>query len=325
MHSDKQIKNPVLSVIMPAYNSEKYIARAIESILDQTFSDFELLICDDGSTDKTLEIISFYCKNDGRIKPFVNRQNLGKTTSVNNLYKVTTGKFITIHDSDDISLESRFEKQLNVLREDCGMAFCGANFFTIDENENIIGESKLNSSTHSLKQGLYNSSQFHGPTVIFQKKVLNQLKLIYRPFFNNYNEDYDLCFRAAELGKTTNLNTHLYQYRLTRNSLSRTLTPQKRCSPKIVQYLAVQRKNNNGIDDLMVGNIENLENILAKLTVHYQVDPSLINREQAEHDFYYGFYRDALKNALRAVSKRPTKIRNYRLLQHLLRKRIFGI
>jgi glycosyltransferase involved in cell wall biosynthesis len=101
---------PKISVILPAYNAEKYIEAAVNSILLQTYQNFEIIIADDCSNDRTKAIID--AMNDSRIQTYHNETNLGKTETVKKLYSYVSGTFVTIHDADDISLPERFEKQL---------------------------------------------------------------------------------------------------------------------------------------------------------------------------------------------------------------------
>src|SRR3989344_9200868 len=106
---------PKISVIMSAYNVEKYIAESIESILNQTFRDFELIIINDASTDKTLDIIKGFMKKDKRLKLINNKKNLYATISRNKALRIAKGVYIAIQDSDDISLPNRLEVQKNYL------------------------------------------------------------------------------------------------------------------------------------------------------------------------------------------------------------------
>ncbi len=108
-------KNPTVSIIMSHYNNEKLVARAIESILNQTYQDFEFLICDDGSTDNSLSIIKKYAAKDPRIKVLENGQNRGISHSRNRLYAIARGKYAAIMDSDDISEPTRLEKEVSYL------------------------------------------------------------------------------------------------------------------------------------------------------------------------------------------------------------------
>lgn len=321
MRSVSHSQKPLLSVIMPVYNCALYVREAIDSILNQTFEDFELVIADDGSSDESRTLINGYA--DKRIRTFHNTNNEGKTSTINRLFKETRGALVTIHDADDISLADRFKFQLDHFFRNPSLVLCGSNFITIDMRGRTVGKIDLLSENDALKQNLFTQSQFHGPTVIFRRECAMRLSEIYRPFFKDYNEDYDFFFRLSEYGDVINCTRHLYKYRITSGSLSRSLTVQKRISPKLVQFLALQRKE-TGRDDLMDGRTDRLEAMFKELSHPYEVDPSLIFREQAELDFYYQFYKRALLNSLRAIVMAPMTFRNYRLIQYILRKRILG-
>ena len=105
----------MISVIMSAYNSEKHISNSIESILGQSYQNFEFLIMDDGSTDNTGKIINSYRKTDNRIKLFNNKSNIGLTKSLNFLINQAQGEYLARQDSDDVSNSKRFELQLNYM------------------------------------------------------------------------------------------------------------------------------------------------------------------------------------------------------------------
>ena len=110
------VLSPQLSVIMPVYNGEKYLAEAIESILAQSFTDFELLIVDDASGDGSAQIIRSYERRDNRIRFIQLEQNMGVADARNRGIAAATGKFITFMDDDDISLPKRLEKQVEFLQ-----------------------------------------------------------------------------------------------------------------------------------------------------------------------------------------------------------------
>lgn len=118
--------SPEISVIMPAYNAEKYIAASIESVLNQTFKNFELLILDDASSDKTKEIVLSYAQNDNRIVYVEKQSNHGPATLRNEGIRLAKGTFIALNDADDLSETTRFEKQITVFRNQPNVAVCGS-------------------------------------------------------------------------------------------------------------------------------------------------------------------------------------------------------
>ena len=106
---------PLITVLMPVYNGAKYLNEAIDSILNQTFSDFELLIIDDGSTDQSIDLIKAY--NDPRIKLIVNKKNIGQSATLNKGLELARGKYIARMDQDDISMPERLKKQMGFMDE----------------------------------------------------------------------------------------------------------------------------------------------------------------------------------------------------------------
>ncbi|USD29084.1 glycosyltransferase family 2 protein [Pseudoalteromonas sp. SCSIO 43201] len=108
---------PLVSVVMPAYNSEKYIAKSIESVIAQTYQNWELLITDDRSSDSTQKIAEQYCATDKRIKLFVNKENAGAGVARNNSIMHAKGRYIAFLDSDDLWLTTKLEKQIAFMLE----------------------------------------------------------------------------------------------------------------------------------------------------------------------------------------------------------------
>ena len=109
---------PLVSVLMACYNHERFVSEAIESVLGQTFEDYELIIMDNGSEDGSLQIIKNYNKKDDRIKTIFNAENIGTPKSQNELIESAKGKFICRIDSDDVWVENKLEKQLEVIKQD---------------------------------------------------------------------------------------------------------------------------------------------------------------------------------------------------------------
>ena len=126
------IESPLISVIMPAYNTEQYIGEAIQSILDQTYTHFELVICDDGSTDNTYEIAQEYARIDSRIILFRNRKNIGNLRTTNFLFEQCSGEFIAVQDADDVSLPHRLIKSIDTFIAYDDLSIVGTNYCVTD-------------------------------------------------------------------------------------------------------------------------------------------------------------------------------------------------
>src|SRR3989339_623001 len=148
---------PKISVIMSAYNAEKYLAEAIESILAQTFKNFEFIIIDDGSKDDTLRIINEYARKDRRIKVYHNKKNIGCVGFIRNLnkgIKLAKGKYLARMDADDISLPDRFRIQHDFLEKNQDTFLIGTGVIDIYANGEEFKKTKGISGNEILKKKL---------------------------------------------------------------------------------------------------------------------------------------------------------------------------
>lgn len=198
---------PLISVVLPVYNGEKYLAEAIDSILAQTFINFELLIIDDGSTDNSLAILKQYQKLDDRIR-LISRENRSLATTLNELIDLARGEWVARMDADDIALPHRFERQLQWL-EQTGADICGSwvKFFGTS-NKRIM---KHPQTDQAIKIELLFGTSFAHPTVIMKTSLIKQLR--YDKTWEKA-EDYDLWERAARAGwQMTNVPEVLLLYR----------------------------------------------------------------------------------------------------------------
>lgn len=196
----------LISVIMPAYNAEKYISESIESILNQSYKNFEFIIIDDCSTDNTWNIILNYVNLDYRIKAYRNSENLKTSKTKNIALSYCTGKYIAVMDADDISEVNRFEKQLEYM-EKYNLDVCGTDLIYFDENGEI-GRKKYSDVTNTI---LIESPLCHSSSMI-KKELFDK--------FNNYNqninvaEDYELWLKFYSKGaKFGIVPEYLFYYR----------------------------------------------------------------------------------------------------------------
>ncbi len=311
---------PELSVLLAAYNGEKYLKQAVDSILNQTFGDFELLMADDGSLDGTRKILEEYT-SDPRVKLHHNEVNAGKIATINKLYHKSVGKFVTIHDADDYSDSSRFTKQMAVLSQDPSLIMIGCAYRSFVDDDVFSEPSNSNSDFEVIQEKILVTSQFHGPSMIIRKKVIEEALSgeFLRPFFQDYNEDCDLAIRLTEKGLCTNITEELYHYRILPNSLSKTLTPRKKCLYRMLVHFHKQRLK-TGQDDLQSGNIEQAERKLKFLQSRAYHDDTQILREQAAFLIYYRLYRAAVGISWKAVWKAPLNWSNWGTLQYCIRK-----
>ena len=203
-----------LSVICGAYNITSFpsLARkSIESVLTQTFSDFELIICNDGSTDETWALLSEYAKGDSRIRLLKNNTNTGLANSLNKCLEIARGKYIARHDLDDISKPERFERQLQFLESHPNIDILGTAVALF--NEGGVFDIEYFPPLVKSKDFLYTSPYKHG-SVIFRRKALLSAGG-YRVCRETLRqEDYDLFMRMHAMGyRGANLDEILYDFK----------------------------------------------------------------------------------------------------------------
>lgn len=213
--------NELISVILPVYNGEKYLREAIESILNQTYTNFEFIIINDGSKDDSLEIIKEYEKKDERII-VINRENRGLIATLNEGIEKAKGKYIARMDQDDISLPQRFEEQLKYMIIN-DFDICGGNYLIIDENTENISSSEVPETVSEILLTMASNVPFAHPSVMIKKVFLNDKKLKYG--INGYRnaEDLDLWINMYNKNaKFGNVREQIMKYRVISTSMSRT-------------------------------------------------------------------------------------------------------
>lgn len=224
-----------ISVLMPAYNAERYIALAIESILNQTFKDFEFIIVDDGSTDNTPSIIQDFAKKDKRIVPVRHKENLEICRALNTGIELARGKYIARMDADDWSYPNRLEKQYKFMEKHPEVGISGGSMEIINKNGKQIGIRRYNLTDVEIRKKIFRYSPFSHPLIIIRKNILDKTGF-YNPNLV-YAEDYDLYFRIGKFAKFDNLDNILLKYRMLKeNSTS------KRLREMELKTLAIRKK-----------------------------------------------------------------------------------
>lgn len=208
---------PKVSVIMPAYNAEKYIGEAIESILAQTYRDFELIIVNDGSTDRTEEIILNY--SDSRIVYLKNETNLKISDTLNRGIDIAQGEYIARMDSDDISLPERFERQVAYMDQNPKCVVCGTAAILFGEGMEEQMAVPSDDPRYVKGQMIFHCPIIH-PSVFIRKSTLQQNQIHYDNEFNG-SEDFELWWRLARYGEVTSLREKLIRYRIHPNQITR--------------------------------------------------------------------------------------------------------
>ena len=209
-----------ISVVMPVYNASSYLADAIESILNQTYSHFELILLNDNSTDNSLEIIHKYQKIDNRIVVVNKLQNIGPALLRNEGFDMAGGDFIALMDADDIAMPTRFEKQLKIFQNNPEIGVCGT-WFTLFGNK-IDNQVIKHSEFHeTIKLNFLTDCNIGNPTTMIRKGVLSSFR--YQKEFVPI-EDYELWSRILNTTKFYNIQESLLNYRWHETNISHTRT-----------------------------------------------------------------------------------------------------
>lgn len=231
----------LISVLMPVYNTkEEYLHTSIESILNQTFTDFEFIIVNDGSTNNAEEVILSY--KDNRIK-YVKQENQGIVGALNNAWSKALGKYIARMDSDDIAYPERFAKQVNFLEENPEYSLVGS-WAKIIPSKNII---KLPQDIKIMD--LLADCMFIHPSIMFNKADFEKFNLQYETGFE-YAEDYCLYANAVKHLKMTNLQEVLLDYRVyPENSSSKNRNVRIRSSFKVQDLILENLSNDKNLQE----------------------------------------------------------------------------
>lgn len=199
---------PKVSVLMPVYNAERYLQEAIDSIINQTFTDWELIIINDGSTDGSETIIKAY--TDKRIRLVNNEQNLKLIKTLNNGIDLCQGEYIARMDADDIAMPDRLQIQVDFMDKHPDYIMSGTNAIVIDNKGDKTGIIRNLSDSDLLKINLLFSDPFIHPSMLIRRQILASNR-----FNEDYKhvEDYELWCRISSSGEITNIGQDLLKYR----------------------------------------------------------------------------------------------------------------
>ncbi len=211
--------NVLVSVVMPVYNSETFLREAIESILNQTFTNFELIAIDDCSTDSSPDFLVEYQKRDDRILIHRQAANSGPATARNTGLNLASGKYIAFMDSDDISLPNRLEKQVAFLDTHPDIGIVGSGIRLIDRKGNHLGNLQVPTSDLAIRWTCLFSNAFMNSTVMLRRFLLVENALTYDST-KEPEEDYDLWVRFLNHARGANFPDILVCYRIHPASLT---------------------------------------------------------------------------------------------------------
>src|SRR6185437_1332910 len=198
--------NKLVSILMPAYNCEKYVKAAIDSILNQTYPHFELLIADDCSKDSTKGIIDSY--TDARIKRFHNQSNMGYLQASNKLFKECTGDFITFQDADDYSAPNRLELLIEFFEKNLNYSCVGSNIIKVDDLDKELYITNFPLTDSEIKSGFANTKVvMTGSALMVRKEVVTKVGY-YNLYFNRLGSEdvywFSLILCNFQVGNDSN-------------------------------------------------------------------------------------------------------------------------
>lgn len=212
-----QIPTVPIAVILPVHNGERYLATAIDSVLRQTYTEFELLVVDDGSTDRSPEIVRSY--KDRRVRLVTLDRHEGLVSALNTGIRETQSEFVARMDADDISLPRRFERQRAFLQAHPEVGICGTFARNFGDRR---GVRRVPVQHADIRARLFFGWAMDHPTLFMRRDVVERHALYYNDDYRN-TEDLDLLIRAAEVTQLANLSEVLLLYRVHAASVTATL------------------------------------------------------------------------------------------------------
>ena len=210
MVEEKESSMPLLTVLMPVYNADKFLDESINSILSQTYSDFEMLILDDASTDNSLKIIKAYAREDKRIKVFVNQKNQQEAKCRNILLKNSKTEFIAWMDADDISLPVKLQTQIDFFKKNPTIDIVSAYSSIFGDSEGFIRQPLLDIQIKSTF--LFNCAVVSSCAMVKMKKI-RENKIFYNEKLKSA-ADFQYWVDCCSFMRFANINRVLYNYRI---------------------------------------------------------------------------------------------------------------
>ncbi len=314
---------PLVSIVMPAYNAEKYITESVNSILAQSYKNFELLIADDCSTDKTKEIL--YPFNDSRISFHHNETNQGYLKTCNKLFLLCKGEFVTFQDADDSSVADRIEKQVNEFLKDEELGICTSNSVMIDFAGKKIMSRKWAIDYEKFRTDADYEALLCGATIMLKNHLLKEIGL-YHEYFNRLGgEDYEWFFRAVSKGKGIHINDELYSYRIHNSAVKVNNTSSR--TVYIHDVIHEIRKHFILRKEYLLDGKHNaeLKALEEKFEKEFRDEPSKVFRIKANGAIALKQYGNFLKLSWAAFKAEPLNSKNYTATITSILNRLKGI
>jgi glycosyltransferase involved in cell wall biosynthesis len=231
---------PAISVVMSVNNGEAYLAEAVDSILGQTFRNFEFVIIDDGSKDGTARILEGYAKHDARVR-VITQDNRGRVSSLNRGMEIAQAPLIARMDADDVALPERFERQVRFLEAHPEIGLLGTAVQLIGPKGQPMGLYKPDTEDQKLREVMMKGCPFRHPTILMRKEIVIAVGGYRKALLDA--DDYDLWMRMAERTKIANLSDALLRYRTHPAQVSVTNMRHQTLCRRAVVLAAVRRRS----------------------------------------------------------------------------------
>ena len=284
-----------VSVLMPVYNTERYVGEAVESILNQTFTDFEFIIVDDGSTDGSLKVLREYADKDPRIR-LISRENRGLGETRNELLREARGELVAWADADDVSHPHRLETQARPFRENGGVVWCHGAVRMVDSEG-----CPIRVFDHANTPGFTCVAMTRRQAALEAGGFRKELRIC---------EDRDLVLRLKEIGEIVILPDVLVDYRQHPGSVCHSMSQAIMEYSALVDRLADERRE-TGSDRLQRGEASAVE---IPIELHQPTAAWRTHRKWAWWALGAGNVATARKHAWRAVRRAPWAVENWRAL-----------
>ena len=315
------MKKNYISVLLPVYNAEKFLAETLDSLLRQTYIDFEVVAINDGSVDDSLKILKRYAEWDSRIKVHT-QQNQGLVKTLNKAATLAEGEFLARIDADDVALPRRFELQIKQLKKDSSIVLLGGGFDVMNEDGEILYHDAVPTNPTDLLNAMYTRNPLAHGSIMMRTNAF-QTSGGYSPDCGP-TEDYDLWVRLSNIGKVAALKQTIFRWRV--NSTGITSTQSKAVESymdsnlqkynslrpyKIVKRSALKQRLNNYVEtDLLHGNAMK-EKVLQDVI---NAAILLVKRRQYLRAFtQLSITASTGRTGLRLTRQRLAKIAKYRL------------
>jgi glycosyltransferase involved in cell wall biosynthesis len=297
-------EQPLVSVMVTAYNCNEFIDGCIQSVVEQTYRNIEIVIMDDHSTDGTYEKLQNWASRHQNMRLFRNPENMGYLRTFNAGITKCSGDYISFIDSDDLIDRRKVELQVEKLQSDNRIGFCGTAYKKIDCSGKVIEAVVLPDDHDTIARDILDPQKLPiiGSSVMVRKDVLGVVGGYKEFYVGCAGEDIDWASRLVEVSRGANIDQPLYYYRFRLNSLTRRVftTPKQRHTREIISFLASQRKEHNGKDSLN-SDLPGLADFLSELEQPYIRDKGLMYRKMAFDHAVNGHYLSAFGDYGRSV------------------------